>query len=138
MTFYNGRYGLAFIVTENGNATAATVEEDLLDYERCSYFRDYIGNMSAYAAKNDIDVAAYFAWSLMDNYEWADGFTTRFGLTYVDYDSQVRTPEASAAWFQEHVNTLGCPPMASRCRRARMAAAHLLQVQQQQQQHSNK
>jgi beta-glucosidase len=143
MTFYNGRYpGLAFIVTENGwgNATAATVEEDLLDYERCGYFRDYIGNMSAYAAKNDIDVAAYFAWSLMDNYEWADGFTTRFGLTYVDYDSQVRTPKLSAAWFQEHVNTLKALPTDGQPLPAceDVAAAHLLRVQQQQQQHSSK
>ena len=109
MTFYHNRYpGQSFIVTENGwgDKTAATVESDLLDYERCSYYRDYIGNMSAYAGMNGIRVVGYYAWSLMDNYEWADGFKTRFGITHVDFKTQVRTPKLSAKWFQEHVTTL--------------------------------
>jgi beta-glucosidase len=113
MTWYNSRYpGLSFIVTENGwgNATAVNLKDDLMDYERCEYYRAYIGNMSSYAAKNSIPVVAYFAWSLMDNYEWADGFSTRFGLTYVDFDTQVRTPKLSAKWFKAHVNTMAALP----------------------------
>ena len=113
MTWYNNRYpGQSFIVTENGwgNATAVNVEDDLFDYERCDFFRSYIGNMSSYAAKNQISVKAYFAWSLMDNYEWADGFTTRFGITYVDYDTQERTPKLSAKWFQTHVTAMTTLP----------------------------
>ena len=113
MNFYDNRYpGNTFIVTENGwgNASAPTQEEDVLDLERCSFYRDYIGNMSSYAAANNISVGAYFAWSLMDNYEWADGFSVRFGLTYVDYETQIRTPKLSSAWFAKYVTTLDALP----------------------------
>jgi len=46
----------------------------------------------------------------MDNYEWADGFDTRFGLTYVDYETQARTPKLSARWFAAHVTPLRALP----------------------------
>jgi beta-glucosidase/6-phospho-beta-glucosidase/beta-galactosidase len=108
--WYKNRYaGVSFVVTENGWGNASTTMEaemEVDDLERCNYYRDYIGNLSAIAASNDIKVDAYFAWSLMDNYEWADGFSTRFGLTYVDYTTGKRTPKMSARWFQEHVTTL--------------------------------
>jgi len=103
--WYDNRWpNMTFMVTENGwgNLTAPTVQEDVQDFERCSYYRDYIGNLSA-AAADGVDVGSYFAWSLMDNYEWADGFSTRFGLTYVDYDTQERTPKMSAAWFAKYI-----------------------------------
>lgn len=58
------------------------------------------------AAQNNIRVSGYFAWSLMDNYEWADGFSVRFGLTYVDYETQERIPKMSARWFQKFVNPM--------------------------------
>jgi beta-glucosidase len=92
---------VSFIVTENGWGNATTsMEEDVKDLVRCNYYRDYVGNMSANAAANGIDVLGYFAWSIMDNYEWADGFSTRFGLTYVDYETQVRTPKLSMKWWK--------------------------------------
>merc|ERR550525_270039 len=94
LSWLNGRYeGQEFMVTENGwgNASAPTVGEDIADFERCNYYRDYIGNLSAAAARNQIKVSGYFAWSLLYNFEWADGFTSRFGLTYVNYGSQERT-----------------------------------------------
>jgi len=107
VTWYNARYpGLSFLVTENGWGNASsTVAKDVLDFERCNFYRDYIGNLSAAAAAN-VSVGAYFAWSLMDNYEWADGFSTRFGLTYVNYATQKRTPKLSSAWFAKHVTPL--------------------------------
>jgi len=107
ITWYHERYAnTSFIVTENGWGNASTTESaDVLDYERCNYYRDYIGNMSQSAAAG-AKVDAYFAWSLMDNYEWADGFSTRFGLTYVDYESQKRTPKLSARWFTKHVTPM--------------------------------
>jgi len=91
-----------FVVTENGwgNATQ-TEEEDVNDLVRCEFYRSYIGHMAENAVKNGVPVIGYFAWSIMDNYEWADGFTTRFGLTYVDYETQKRTPKMSMRWFSE-------------------------------------
>lgn len=72
--------------------------------------------MSANAATNGIDVLGFFAWSIMDNYEWADGFSTRFGLTYVDYETQVRTPKASLNWFKDVVTKFpNLPPQGKYC-----------------------
>ena len=45
--------------------------------------------------------AGYFAWSLLDNYEWAFGYSRRFGIVHVDYDTQVRTVKKSGAWFRD-------------------------------------
>jgi len=110
VNWYHERYpGSSFVITENGwgNASSTmTAEMEADDLERCNYYRDYIGNLSAIAAHNSIKVDAYFAWSLMDNYEWADGFSVRFGLTYVDYQTGKRTPKNSAMWFREHVTSL--------------------------------
>lgn len=88
-------------VTENG--TSLKGENDLpmhqlLDDEfRAQYFRDYIGAMADACHKDGVNVKAYMAWSLMDNFEWAEGYETRFGVTYVDYEGgQERHPKKSA------------------------------------------
>jgi beta-glucosidase len=101
----------SFVVTENGwgNATA-TEKEDVHDTIRCNYYRSYIGNMSKNAHDEGITVKGYFAWSIMDNYEWADGFSTRFGLTYVDYATQIRTPKLSMEWFKKVTQMKALPP----------------------------
>lgn len=109
IAWHNTRYpGLKYIVTENGwgNASQPNAEADIFDFERCNFYRDYLGNMSKTAFEQNIDVHAYFAWSLMDNYEWADGFVTRFGLTYVDYHTQERIPKLSMHWFRTYVTPL--------------------------------
>ena len=91
----------AALLPENGWGNASTSEaEDVKDLVRCNYYRSYVGNMASNAVANKIDVLGYFAWSIMDNYEWADGFSTRFGMTYVDYETQVRTPKLSMRWFK--------------------------------------
>jgi beta-glucosidase len=48
-----------------------------------------------------VDVRGYFVWSLLDNFEWAFGYTKRFGVVYVDYETQERIPKASAEWYAE-------------------------------------
>ncbi|CDO77449.1 Glycoside Hydrolase Family 1 protein [Trametes cinnabarina] len=105
------RYKHPIYVTENGFAVkdedAMPVEQALADHDRVQYFK---GNTEAIlAARNEdgVDIRAYFAWSLLDNFEWADGYVTRFGLTYVDYETQKRYPKDSgkfvSKWFKEHV-----------------------------------
>ena len=53
------------------------------------------------AIAEGVDLRGYFVWSLLDNFEWAWGYTRRFGLVHVDYETQARTPKASARWYRE-------------------------------------
>ena len=64
------------------------------------YLRNYLTHLQR-ATADGVPVRGYFLWSLMDNFEWADGYTNRFGLHYVDYASQKRTPKLSAAFYRE-------------------------------------
>ncbi|MDU0290468.1 beta-glucosidase [Saccharothrix longispora] len=89
-------------VTENGAAYRDSIEDDgsINDHER----RDYIdGHLrAAHAAiRAGVDLRGYFAWSLMDNFEWAEGYAKRFGIVHVDYVTQVRTPKMSAMWYSQ-------------------------------------
>jgi beta-glucosidase len=74
---------------ENGVSVPGETEMSLSDAVhdsfRIDYYRGYIQNVIDSVIIDGIDVRGYFAWSLMDNFEWADGYSTRFGLTYVDY-----------------------------------------------------
>ena len=72
------------------------------DPDRLAYFDAHL--RAAHAAINaGVPLKGYFAWSLMDNFEWAWGYTKRFGMVYVDYDSQVRIPKSSGRWYAEVV-----------------------------------
>jgi hypothetical protein len=75
----------------------------LNDIDRCNYYREYIGNVSLAITEDNVKVGGYFAWSLMDNFEWADGYTTRFGVTYVNYETQERTPKYSFEYLRDHI-----------------------------------
>jgi beta-glucosidase len=94
--------GLPLVVTENGSAWPDTVSPDgaVHDPERVEYLHDHLAAVSD-AIDAGADVRGYFAWSLLDNYEWARGYDQRFGIVHVDYDTQVRTPKDSALAYAE-------------------------------------
>jgi len=99
----------ALYVTENGMddlEEAKPLEEMLNDTRRVHFYQDYLTSVLA-AIRDGADVQGYFAWSLMDNFEWAAGYTRRFGLYYVDYkDDQKRYPKASAEWFSRFLDKM--------------------------------
>jgi beta-galactosidase len=86
---------MPIFITENG---MAEVEGDD-DPRRVTYYEDHLKAVLAAKAQG-ADVRGYFAWSLLDNYEWAEGYNKRFGLVHVDYQTQKRTPKASYRSFQ--------------------------------------
>ena len=87
-------------ITENGAAYSDTLSGDAVhDAERLNYFSTHLEAVRQ-ATVQGVDVRGYFAWSLMDNFEWAHGYSKRFGLVYVDYGDQARTLKDSAKWYQ--------------------------------------
>ena len=90
----------SFYVTENGAAFAdeLTGDGEVIDLDRREYLRNYLIGLQRASAEG-FDVKGYFAWSLMDNYEWAEGYAKRFGLVHVDFETQKRTPKLSAQWY---------------------------------------
>jgi len=89
-------------ITENGCSSSDIPAADGLVYDtdRVMYLRNYLTQLQR-ATADGIPVKGYFLWSLMDNFEWADGYTNRFGLHYVDYATQKRTPKLSASFYRE-------------------------------------
>jgi beta-glucosidase len=93
---------LPIYVTENG-ATFADYPDtsgEIRDVERIDYLRGYISGVGQ-AIEEGVDVRGYFAWSLLDNFEWAEGFDKRFGLVYVDYRTRERIPKLSYQWYRQ-------------------------------------
>eukprot|EP00041_Stephanoeca_diplocostata_P017256 m.343993 g.343993 ORF g.343993 m.343993 type:complete len:541 (-) comp20640_c0_seq4:231-1853(-) len=119
--------GPPIFITENGcdvpGETTMPFTEALDDTFRINFYQNYTDEVMAAVHIDHVDVRGYFAWSLMDNFEWADGFNLRFGLHYVDYDATcghpdytrkgpgncTRTPKASAKWFTERIRRAGTP-----------------------------
>jgi len=99
----NWRVGKLFI-TENGASSADVVSEDgqVYDTDRTMYLRNYLHALQRTVAEGT-PVRGYFVWSLLDNFEWADGYEKRFGITYVDFPTQKRIPKLSAKFFESVV-----------------------------------
>ncbi|MGC5017620.1 GH1 family beta-glucosidase [Micromonospora sp. DT47] len=98
---------LPLYVTENGSAFVdAVVDGRVDDVDRLGYFDAHL-RASYEAISAGVPLRGYFAWSLMDNFEWAWGYTKRFGMVYVDYDSQARIPKSSARWYAEVIRRNG-------------------------------
>lgn len=96
------------VITENGAAFEDTLDDDaqINDLRRIRYLREHLLTL-AQALEAGANVQGYFVWSLLDNFEWAEGYAKRFGLVYVDYATQRRIPKASYHWFKEVIASRG-------------------------------
>lgn len=94
----------AYYITENGAAYPDVVDADgrVRDEERISYLRRHL-QQATRIIDAGIPLRGYFAWSLMDNFEWSYGLKKRFGLVYVDFESLKRIPKTSFAWYKEAI-----------------------------------
>jgi beta-galactosidase len=99
---------LAIYITENGAAYPDELGPDgqVDDRERQHFFELHT-TAAAGAIAQGLPLKGYFAWSLMDNFEWAFGYSRRFGIVYVDYQSQQRRIKASGLWFRDYLSSLG-------------------------------
>ena len=116
----NDDYGDALpplYITENGAAyhddpstapPVAGIAGGVNDERRVAYYDAHLRALAEAMARG-VEVYGYFAWSFLDNFEWAWGYSQRFGLVHVDYETQVRTPKASAHWFAEVCRTNRLP-----------------------------
>jgi beta-glucosidase len=92
----------ALYITENGTSSDDRRGADgrIDDTDRVMFLRNYLWHLQRGAAEG-YPIKGYFLWSLMDNFEWADGFSKRFGIHYVDFETQQRVPKLSAEWYRE-------------------------------------
>ncbi|WFE27588.1 GH1 family beta-glucosidase [Solwaraspora sp. WMMD791] len=94
-------------ITENGSAYVDEVVNDKVDDpDRLAYFDAHLRACHE-AISAGVPVRGYFAWSLMDNFEWAWGYSKRFGMIHVDYDTQLRIPKSSARWYADVIRRNG-------------------------------
>lgn len=89
-------------ITENGCSADDVIAADgrVEDTDRVMYLRNHLTHLHR-AASEGYPVKGYFLWSLLDNFEWANGYSKRFGIHYVDFKTQVRTPKLSAEWYRQ-------------------------------------
>jgi beta-glucosidase len=92
----------SIFITENGCAAADVVANDgrVYDSDRVMFLRGCLGQLQR-ATADGVPVDGYFLWSAQDNFEWIYGYGNRFGIVYVDFDTQQRIPKLSAHWFKE-------------------------------------
>ncbi|MEU5628650.1 GH1 family beta-glucosidase [Streptomyces tendae] len=98
LTGFRDRYGDRLppvVITENGCSY-----EGLDDRDRIAYLDGHVRALHR-AIEAGVDVRGYFVWSLLDNFEWAEGYARRFGLVHVDFETLRRTPKASYGWFRD-------------------------------------
>ncbi|MFF8590459.1 GH1 family beta-glucosidase [Streptomyces sp. NPDC015220] len=98
LTGFRDRYGERLppvVITENGCSY-----DGLDDQDRIAYLDGHVRALHR-AMTRGVDVRGYFVWSLLDNFEWAEGYARRFGLVHVDHETLKRTPKASYAWFRD-------------------------------------
>jgi beta-glucosidase len=106
--FVYEKYGLPIMITENGLAANDVVNDDgrVYDPDRAEFMKGYLSALKR-AANEGIPVLGYLHWSVMDNFEWAEGYEPRFGLVHVDYKNQKRTIKESAHYYKHIIETNG-------------------------------
>lgn len=95
LTTVHERYGKPIVISENGIGTQS-------EQKKIRYFREHVNQMRR-AMNDGVDVRGYFPWTLIDNYEWAEGYKANFGLTHVDRKSMTLVIEPSGQWFSSFV-----------------------------------
>ena len=102
--FLYERYGAPVFITENGMSAhdAVSLDGKVHDPNRVDFLHRYLLELEK-AVDDGADIRGYFLWSFMDNFEWAKGYTDRFGIVYVDYGTQERIPKDSAYWYKEWI-----------------------------------
>ncbi len=105
--FVYERYPMPIIYTENGVALTEwkTLDGTIEDDCRIDFIKRYL--RSLHRAAQEVPVEGYFYWSLMDNFEWAEGFSKKFGLIHIDYATGERTPKKSAYWYKKVIESNG-------------------------------
>ena len=110
LAWVTSRYGrVPLYVTENGAAFAdppTAGPDGVADPLRVAYLRDHL-RAAREAIEKGVDLRGYFAWSLLDNFEWSHGFSKRFGLVHVDFATLKRTPKASAHFYADVIRSDG-------------------------------
>jgi beta-glucosidase len=103
--------GLPLYITENGCAAEDYVDPDgdVKDVERVSYLHQHL-DAAARAIKAGANLAGYYVWSLLDNFEWGWGYQRRFGIVFIDFETQRRIPKSSAKFYSEVVRANAIPP----------------------------
>ncbi|XP_062162271.1 beta-glucosidase 40-like [Alnus glutinosa] len=111
MNYIKQKYGNPLlIITENGmddaNNALISIKDALKDEKRIKYHNDHLMNLLAAIKEDGCNVRGYFVWSLLDNWEWAAGYTSRFGLYFVDYNDKLkRYPKNSVQWFKNFLTS---------------------------------
>jgi len=112
--FMARRYGRPIVITENGLASMDWIHADgrVHDHGRIDFLTRHLHHLRR-AIDAGVDVRGYFHWSIMDNFEWAEGYALRFGLVYMDYESMARIPKDSFAWYAKAIRSRGAciPPI---------------------------
>ncbi|KAL0478093.1 beta-glucosidase [Acrasis kona] len=110
MNWISKRYGsVPIYITENGvdapGESDLSISQAVDDDFRLNYLKDYLKEFSNAVMIDKVNIKGYYVWSLMDNFEWADGYSKRFGITYVDYKSPdlKRTIKKSGRWYAEFI-----------------------------------
>lgn len=106
--FFSERYALPILVTENGYSANEKLSQNgtINDEKRILFIKEYLSGVKR-ALSEGIEILGYQYWSLMDNFEWAEGYEPRFGLIYVDYKTQKRVLKKSAEFYSEIIKTNG-------------------------------